>query len=133
MRPTLAAKLAAIFALLAAPVLSAAQTVKTTTLRTTSGGAGTISLGIVNYVDNELITFKVNLNDAFSEKLRSEDDRLQEVIQLQRLPNGGTRVVSMMLGWGTGAEWDKAIAFFAKGNEWSYKNLAKCVGGPLER
>ena len=83
MRPTLAAKLAAILALLAAPVLSAAQTVK-------------------------------------------------EVIQLQRLANGGTRGVSMRVGWGTGAEWDKAIAFFAKGNEGSYKNLAKCVG-PLER
>ncbi len=25
------------------------------------------------------------------------------------------------------AEWDKAVAFFAKGNEWSYRELAKCV------
>jgi hypothetical protein len=32
-----------------------------------------------------------------------------------------------MVGWGNGAEWDKAVAFFAKGNKWSYKELAKCV------
>ena len=32
-----------------------------------------------------------------------------------------------MVGWGQGTEWDKAVAFLAKGNEWSYKELAKCV------
>jgi uncharacterized protein YndB with AHSA1/START domain len=94
------------------------------------GSPGTISLRILNYVDAELITFKVKLNETFSERLRSEDDRLQEIVQLQRLPNGGTRLVSSMVGWGSGAEWDKAIEFFARGNEWSYQNLAKCVARP---
>jgi uncharacterized protein YndB with AHSA1/START domain len=91
------------------------------------GDAGTISLGIVNYVENELMTYRVKLNDEFPAQLRSEDGNLQEIIQLQRLRNGGTRLVSTMVGWGNGSDWDKAIAFFAKGNEWSYKQLAKCV------
>jgi uncharacterized protein YndB with AHSA1/START domain len=91
------------------------------------GDPGTISLGIVNYVENEILTYQVKLNDEFSAQLRSEDGHLQEIIQLQRLGNGGTRLVSTMVGWGKGAEWDKAVAFFAKGNELSYKALAKCV------
>ncbi len=93
----------------------------------TIGDPGTISLGIVNYVENEIMTYRVRLNDEFSAQLRSEDGNLQEIIQLLRLRNGGTRLVSTMVGWGKGAEWDKAVAFFAKGNEFSYKELAKCV------
>jgi hypothetical protein len=42
---------------------------------------------------------------------------------------GGTRMVSSMVGWGTGDDWDKAIAFFAQGNEWTCRNLAACVRG----
>jgi uncharacterized protein YndB with AHSA1/START domain len=93
------------------------------------GDAGTISLGILNYVENEVMTYKVSLNDAFSAELRSQDGNLQEIIQLQRRPDGGTHLVSSMVGWGTGAEWDKAVVFFEKGNEWSYQQLAKCVEG----
>jgi hypothetical protein len=93
------------------------------------GDAGTIALDILNYVEPDILTFKVKLNDTFSERLRSEDGQLQEIVQLQRLPNGGTRMVSSMVGWGTGEDWDKAAAFFARGNEWTYKNLATCVGG----
>ena len=93
------------------------------------GDPGTISLDILNYVETEVLTFKVKLNESFSDRLRSEDDKLQEIIQLQRLPGGGTRMVSSMVGWGTGPDWDKAVAFFARGNEWTYKNLSVCVSG----
>lgn len=90
------------------------------------GGPGTISLAIVNYVENEEITFKVRLNGTFPERLQREDGRLQEVVEFQRQRDGGTKVVSSMVGWGTGEEWDKAFEFFARGNQWSYENLAKC-------
>jgi uncharacterized protein YndB with AHSA1/START domain len=92
------------------------------------GGPGTIRLGITNVVENELLTYKVKLTDSFSKQLQSEDGNLQEVIRLERQPNGGTRIVTQMLGWGTGAEWDKAYDFFAKGNEWTIAKLVKCVG-----
>jgi uncharacterized protein YndB with AHSA1/START domain len=90
------------------------------------GDAGTISLGILNYVENEEITYKVKLTEDFAARLRAEDGNLQEVVQLQRLPDGGTRIVSSMVGWGEGEEWEKVFGFFVKGNEWSYQNLAKC-------
>jgi uncharacterized protein YndB with AHSA1/START domain len=91
------------------------------------GGPGTIRLKILNYVENEVMTFGVALNDHFSKKLQAEDDNLQEIIQLQRLPDGGTRIVSNMVGWGAGEDWDKAFKFFGKGNEYAYQVLAKCL------
>jgi hypothetical protein len=87
--------------------------------------ASTIHLPIINYLDGELMTYKVELNNAFPKKLQDEDQNLQEVIQIFDLGVGKTRLVSSMIGWGTGKEWDDAYAFFAKGNKWTYEELIK--------
>jgi uncharacterized protein YndB with AHSA1/START domain len=89
------------------------------------GAAGTIRLGIVNFIENELITYKVNLGETFPQRVRSEDQNLQEVIQLFPVEGGKTRVVATMMGWGSGKEWDDAYAFFEKGNAWHFKKLAE--------
>jgi uncharacterized protein YndB with AHSA1/START domain len=91
------------------------------------GGPGTIRLGISNVIENELLTYKIKLTDSFSKQLQAEDGNLQEVIRLERQPDGGTRVLAQMLGWGTGPEWDKTYDFFAKGNDWSIKQLVNCL------
>jgi hypothetical protein len=90
------------------------------------GGPGTIRLGIVNYLEGELMTYKVNLTSSFKAKARAEDQNLQEIVQIVPWTNGTTKVVSSMLGWGTGTEWDETYKFFAKGNAWSYQQLVKC-------
>ncbi|HXP62444.1 MAG TPA: SRPBCC domain-containing protein [Dongiaceae bacterium] len=90
------------------------------------GSPGTIRLGIVNYLEGELITYKVHLTSSFSPKARAEDQNLQEIIQIVPWTNGTTKVISSMVGWGTGKDWDEAYNFFAKGNAWSYKQLVKC-------
>ena len=84
---------------------------------------GTIRLPILNYLEEEMITLKVNLNDKFPADLRRQDGNLQEIIQLQDLGDGRTHITSSMLGWGTGAHWDKAYSFFAAGNAWTYQQL----------
>jgi uncharacterized protein YndB with AHSA1/START domain len=94
------------------------------------GGPGTIRLGITNVIENELLTYKIKLTDSFSKQLQAEDGNLQEVVRLERQPDGGTRVVAQMLGWGTGPEWDKTYDFFARGNDWSLKQLVNCLAGP---
>ncbi|MFD0751822.1 SRPBCC domain-containing protein [Mucilaginibacter calamicampi] len=78
---------------------------------------------IVNYIENELITLKVNLNGNFTKKARAEDKNLQEVIQFIAIDDSHTKIVSSMIGWGKGADWDKTYAFFDKGNIWTYKEL----------
>jgi len=89
------------------------------------GSPGTIRLGIVHYLENELMVYKVNLTESFDAKARAEDHNLQEIIQIVPWTNGTTKVVSSMVGWGTGPEWDKTYGFFAKGNAWCYEQLVK--------
>jgi hypothetical protein len=89
------------------------------------GSAGTIRLPIINYIEKQLITLKVNLNDKFPKSIRDEDHNLQEIVQIVDLGGGNTKVVSSMVGWGTGKDWDQTYDFFARGNEWTYRQLAK--------
>jgi hypothetical protein len=84
---------------------------------------GTIRLLIVNYLEGDLMTLKVTLNDDFPAKIRRRDGNLQEIIQLHELGSRRTRITSSMLGWGVGPEWDRAYAFFAAGNKWTYQQL----------
>jgi uncharacterized protein YndB with AHSA1/START domain len=94
------------------------------------GSPGTIETTILNYLERELITFKVNLNDRFPEEVRAGDANLQELVQFVPLENGGTRLVSTMVGWGSGPEWEEAYNFFARGNEWTYRQLVNALEEP---
>jgi uncharacterized protein YndB with AHSA1/START domain len=94
------------------------------------GESGTITLPIVNYIEKQLLTLRVNLTDSFARKVRDEDQNLQEIVQIADIGNGKTKLVSSMVGWGTGKEWDDTYAFFARGNEWTYQQLAKYLSPP---
>ena len=89
------------------------------------GDTGTISLGIINYIPEEMLIYQITLNDVFPEKCRKEDKNLQEIIQLKPLSKNKTKVSSTMVGWGQGKEWDETYTFFEKGNKWSYQQLLK--------
>lgn len=93
--------------------------------KATIGSSGTIQLPIINYIEKQLITLKVNLNEKFPKKVRDEDHTLQEIVQIVDLADGKTKVVSSMVGWGAGKDWDQTYDFFARGNEWTYGELAK--------
>jgi uncharacterized protein YndB with AHSA1/START domain len=86
---------------------------------------GTITLGIINYIPDKLITYKVSLTDTFPEKCREEDQNLQEIVQFHSLSKNNTKIVSTMIGWGKGKEWDDTYSFFEKGNKWSYEHLIR--------
>jgi hypothetical protein len=91
----------------------------------TVSDSGTIRLPIINYLEEEMLTLKVILNETFSPKVRREDTNLQEVIQIADAGEGKTKVTSSMIGWGAGPEWDKTYDFFTRGNTWSYEQLTK--------
>ena len=86
---------------------------------------GTITLGIISYIPSEILTYKITLNELFAEKCRKEDKNLQHIIQLKSLGENKTKIVSTMVGWGQGKEWDEAYTFFEKGNEWTFQKLLK--------
>lgn len=87
--------------------------------------SSSIKLPITSFIDHELLVLKVILNDHFVKSVRDTDDNLQEVIQFIKVDDQNTKIVSSMIGWGAGADWDKAYDFFAKGNEWTYRELVK--------
>lgn len=87
--------------------------------------SSSIKLGIVSYLENELMIFKVDLNSNFSKKVQDEDQNLQEIIQFIPMKGGKTKIVSSMIGWGEGKDWEKTYDFFVSGNEWTYKELLK--------
>ena len=97
---------------------------KKATIRT----AGTVQLPIINYLEKQIITPNVNLNERLPKRVRGEDRNSQEIVQIVDLGNGKTKIVSSissMVGWGTGKDWDQTYDFFARGNEWVYRQLAK--------
>jgi hypothetical protein len=87
--------------------------------------SSSIKLPITSFIDNELLILKVILNNNFVKSVRDSDDDLQEVIQFKSIDNQHTQIISSMIGWGKGADWDKVYNFFVRGNEWTYKELLK--------
>lgn len=84
-----------------------------------------IKLDIINYIEYEMLTLKVNLNNSFPPEAKKEDKNLQEIVQFVKLGNDKTQIISTMVGWGQGSQWDKTYDFFLKGNEWTYKEILK--------
>jgi len=87
--------------------------------------SSSIKLNILNYVQGELMTLKVNLNDNFSKSVQKEDENLLEVIQFESIGPKETMIISSMIGWGEGEDWNKTYDFFVKGNQWTYEQLIK--------
>ena len=84
-----------------------------------------IKLDIINYIEYEMLTLKVNLNNSFPPEAKREDKNLQEILQFVKVDGKKTKIVSSMVGWGQGSYWDKTYSFFEKGNEWTYKEILK--------
>ncbi len=84
-----------------------------------------IQMDIINYLEKEMLTLKVNLNDNFPKEAKNEDENLQEIIQFVDMGNGSTKIISTMVGWGQGSHWDETYSFFEKGNEWTYMEFLK--------
>lgn len=85
----------------------------------------TIKLDIINFLPEKLLTLKVNLNNSFPEKAQQEDKNLQEILQFIDLGNGQTKIISSMVGWGIGEDWNKTYVFFEKGNTWTFEQINK--------
>lgn len=87
--------------------------------------SSSIKLPITSFIDNEILVLKVILNNNFAQSVRESDANLQEVIQFIKIDDKHTKIVSSMIGWGAGTDWEKTYDFFVKGNEWTYQELIK--------
>lgn len=87
--------------------------------------SSSIKLDIINYLENEMLILKVNLNDNFPAEVKKEDKNLQEILQFVDVENGKTKIILTMVGWGQGSYWDKTYSFFETGNDWTFKEILK--------
>jgi hypothetical protein len=58
-------------------------------------------------------------------KKAHEENGHWDVVRFEPLTAGKTLVTETMYGWGEGEDWDKAYAFFDKGNTWTMGELQK--------
>ena len=82
-------------------------------------------MDIVNYIDMEQLTLKVNLNDKFPGNVKNKDENLQEIIQLKYISPNETKIISSMVGWGKGKDWEKSHEFFVLVNIYTYEEMLK--------
>lgn len=87
--------------------------------------SSSIRLDIINHLEYEMLTLKVNLNNSFSPEAKKEDKHLQEIIKFEKIDENHTKVISSMIGWGKGSHWDKVYGFFERGNDWTFKEILK--------
>lgn len=87
--------------------------------------SSSIKLNIINYLQQEMLTLKVNLNNNFPLSAKKEDKNLQEVLQFIAVGEDKTKIISTMIGWGQGSDWDKVYSFFERGNKWTYEEILK--------
>jgi len=93
--------------------------------RKTIDDTTSIKLDIINYIEYEMLTLKVNLNNSFPQQAKNEDKNLQEIIRFVKAGDNRTKIISTMVGWGQGTHWDKAYSFFEKGNKWTFTEMLK--------
>jgi uncharacterized protein YndB with AHSA1/START domain len=84
-----------------------------------------INSPIINFITNELLTLKVNLNDNFPKSAIAADTNLQHIIQLIKTDRKHTKIISSMVGFGDSTDWDKTYDFFLQGNDWTFKKILK--------
>mgnify|MGYP003547386686 CR=1 FL=1 len=87
--------------------------------------SSSIKLTIINYIEQEIFTLKVKLNNNFPKSVQEDDGNLQEIIQFISVGPKKTKIISSMVGWGQGEDWIKAYNFFVKGNIYTYEELIK--------
>lgn len=74
----------------------------------------TIINNILSYLPMVMISFDVPTH--LVNPMVGEENRLWSVIQFKELGKNRVQVVESVLGWREGTEWDKAYAFFERGN-----------------
>jgi uncharacterized protein YndB with AHSA1/START domain len=100
----------------------------------TIGDEGTIDLKIVAYVPERRLILQSDLGPQreaawMNETIYANRDRLFNLIEFEPLENGRSRIVSWGLGYGQSEDWATMIAFFERGNAWSYGQLRKALAG----
>jgi len=87
------------------------------------GDDSTITLHILNYVPNRMITLQAEISKNFPEFMKEDEKDLYNVILFEKLGISKTKVTSFGIGYKNNEKYKSLMQFFVKGNEQSYSNL----------
>lgn len=91
------------------------------------GDPGTNTLHIVNWVPERLLTLRADLADNWPEVMKKDANRLMNIVLFTALEPNLTRIESFGVGYGSDAEYDQLLAFFAEANAGLYGTLIKTL------
>jgi uncharacterized protein YndB with AHSA1/START domain len=87
------------------------------------GDANNIRHTILSYEPDRMLSFTFTMPKMFP---RAHDENGHwVVVNFEPLTAQKTLVTETIYGWGDGADWDKAYAFFEKGDAWTMGELQK--------
>ena len=91
------------------------------------GDPGTIYNTVVAYVPLQMLAIHVKLGKAIFPASVADADRLNAILEIKDLGDNRVRVSETMVGWQTGADWDKVYSFFQTGNAYVLGQLYKAL------
>lgn len=91
------------------------------------GDPGTITMHIVNYVPERVLTLRAEMADHFPDIMKEDDGNLMEMTLFEPLGESRTRVTSYGVGYRDVPEYRKLIEFFQPANAGLYRKLRTAV------
>lgn len=96
------------------------------------GDPGTITHHILSYEPQRMLALRTDAPANAPEEVKLICDHGWTVIRLEPLGPGRTRVTETMMGYQEGPMWDRAYAFFEKGNAWTHERMKDSLRTPGE-
>ncbi len=87
------------------------------------GDKGTITLHIVNYVPERLLTLRAELGENWPDIMKEDHENLMEITHFEPLGENLTRVSSYGVGYRDKPAYNEILEFFIPANESLYRKL----------
>jgi hypothetical protein len=87
------------------------------------GDDDTISIHIVNYIPERLLTLQPEIPESFPLFMRENSDNFYNVIEFHPLTDDETEITSFGLGYQNSPDFHQMVSFFAHGNIQAYEKL----------
>ncbi len=99
------------------------------TIRTNYNSAGRIGdsttniLHIINFIPNRMLTLQAEVSRNWPEFIQEDEKRLYNVILLEEISSGRTRVISYGLGYRNTEKYHTLLEYFLSANTWVYEQF----------
>lgn len=87
------------------------------------GDEGTITLHVINYVPQRMLTIQAEISPHFPEFMKEDAKHMYNTILFEKVTAQKTKIISYGIGYKNNEKYKPLLDFFIKGNEMSSINL----------